>query len=175
SRAIVRSDEALMRRVLRNLLSNAVRYTTHGRIVLGCRREGNLVRIEVWDTGPGIPQSRQREIFEEFRRLNDGGESGSGLGLAIVDRIARLLGHRIGLRSWPGRGSVFSVTVPRATAVDDVQRAEPPPAPPPLLQARRIWCVDDDRQSCMAARALLERWGCEVPFAGDHHAALEAD
>jgi len=174
SRAIVRSDEALMRRVLRNLLSNAVRYTTHGRIVLGCRREGNLVRIEVWDTGPGIPQSRQREIFEEFRRLNDGGESGSGLGLAIVDRIARLLGHRIGLRSWPGRGSVFSVTVPRATAVDDVQRAEPPPAPPPLLQARRIWCVDDDRQSCMAARALLERWGCEVPFAGDHHAALEA-
>ncbi|TDK21076.1 response regulator [Luteimonas aestuarii] len=180
TRLAVRSDEALLRRVLQNLLSNAVRYTPRGRILLGCRRAGDDVRIEVWDTGPGIPRSRQREIFEEFRRLDDGGDSvGSGLGLAIVDRIARLLGHGIGLRSRIGAGSVFSVTVPRAQAVP-VQAppaatdAGPASATTSPLQGCTVWCLDDDAQSCAAARAMLERWGCNVPLAAGANAARSA-
>lgn len=177
TRLAVRSDEALLRRVLQNLLSNAVRYTTRGRILLGCRRVGDAVRIEVWDTGPGIPLARQREIFEEFRRLDDSSDdSGAGLGLAIVDRIARLLGHGIVLRSRPGHGSVFSVTLPRAAAdaviattpAHDTPIAAHEPSP---LHGRTVWCVDDDSQSCAAARALLERWGCDVLFAGGADAA----
>ncbi|MCD9031171.1 PAS-domain containing protein [Luteimonas sp. Y-2-2-4F] len=177
TRLAVRSDEALLRRILQNLLSNAVRYTASGRVLLGCRRSGDGVRIEVWDTGPGIPRNRQREIFEEFRRLHDGGDHGrgAGLGLAIVERIGRLLGHRIGLRSQPGRGSVFWVTLPRAQAPAP---APPPPAPAPaeasLLHGHAIWCVDDDARSCEAARAMLQRWGCRVPLAGGAEAALAA-
>ncbi len=177
TRLAVRSDEALLRRVLQNLLSNAVRYTTHGRILLGCRRVGDAVRIEVWDTGPGIPLARQREIFEEFKRLDDSNDdSGAGLGLAIVDRIARLLGHGIALRSRPGHGSVFSVRLPRTAANAVIAAAPAHDAPIPMhetspLHGRTIWCVDDDSQSCTAARALLERWGCDVPFAGGADAA----
>lgn len=180
TRLAVRSDEALLRRVLQNLLSNAVRYTAHGRILLGCRRIGDTVRIEVWDTGPGIPRARQREIFEEFRRLDDGDDGGgSGLGLAIVDRIARLLGHGITLQSRPGHGSVFSVTLPRADAATVVT---PSPAPEPAapaqepspLHGRTVWCVDDDAHSRAAARAMLERWGCRVPLAVGGRAAREA-
>lgn len=177
TRLAVRSDEALLRRVLQNLLSNAVRYTTRGRILLGCRRVGDTVRIEVRDTGPGIPLARQREIFEEFKRLDDSSDdSGAGLGLAIVDRIARLLGHGIGLHSRPGHGSVFSVTLPRAAADAVIATAPAHDAPIPAhepspLHGRTVWCVDDDAQSCAAARALLERWGCDVPFAGGADAA----
>ncbi|HEV7138857.1 MAG TPA: sensor histidine kinase, partial [Steroidobacteraceae bacterium] len=112
----VHSDEALLRRILQNFLANAVRYSRRGRVLMGCRRAGAMVRIEVWDTGPGIAAEHHRRIFLEFQRLDSGGESaerGAGLGLAIVERIAKRLGHRIGLRSRVGRGSVFSVEVPR--------------------------------------------------------------
>jgi hypothetical protein len=103
SRAWVRSDPQLLRRVLQNFLANAVRYTRAGRVLLGCRRADGELRIEVWDTGIGIAESDRAAIFEEFRRLDRGGQ-GLGLGLSIAERIARLLGHRIGLRSEPGRG-----------------------------------------------------------------------
>ncbi len=114
SRYTVRSDEALLRRILQNLLSNAIRYTPKGRVLIGCRRHGHQLRIEVHDQGPGIPESLQREIFEEFRRLGEGHDEdrGAGLGLAIVERLGRLLGHEIGLRSELGRGSMFWVSVP---------------------------------------------------------------
>src|SRR5690606_14371750 len=176
TRLAVHSDEALLRRILQNLLSNAVRYTARGRIVLGCRRAGDAVRIEVWDSGPGIPEARQREIFEEFRRLDDSSDdSGAGLGLAIVDRIARLLGHGIALRSRPGHGSVFSVTLPRALtdpATASIVQATAPAAPEPTpLHGHVVWCIDDDAQICAAAPALLQRWGCEVAFAGGAEAA----
>ncbi|WP_162488384.1 ATP-binding protein [Azospirillum lipoferum] len=120
--ATVSSDAQLLERILRNLVANALKYTTTGGILLGCRQcrdaeGGRHLRIEVWDTGPGIVEYNLSAIFEEFRQLDnrDRGQSrGVGLGLAIVARLARQLKHLIGVRSWPGRGSVFSVTVPLA-------------------------------------------------------------
>lgn len=113
------SDHGLLRRIVQNLLANAIRYTDEGRVLLGARRIGETVRIEVWDTGRGIPADKTQVIFEEFRRLHkesNGGTKSMGLGLAIVDRISRLLGHEIGVRSWPGKGSCFSISLPRAPA-----------------------------------------------------------
>lgn len=178
TRAVVHSDEALLRRIVQNLVSNAVRYTPHGRILLGCRRIPGGVRIEVHDQGPGIPESLQREIFEEFRRLNDGvaNDRGAGLGLAIVERIGRLLGHRIGLRSRLGVGSIFSVDVPLATgephAVDSPTAAAASDDAP--LRHCRVWCVDDDRDVCDATRRLLERWDCDVTLSAGPSEALAA-
>ncbi len=179
TKAVVVSDEALLRRILQNFLSNALRYTPRGRVLIGCRREGDQLRIEVHDQGLGIPESLQGEIFEEFRRLNDGVEQerGAGLGLAIVERIGRLLGHRIRLRSTLGQGSVFSVTVPLGQAdavVAPVVLAAPadPGDDSPLRQCR-VWSIDDDPRVCAATRALLERWGCNVELADGPQAALE--
>ncbi len=114
--AVVRSDPVLLARILRNLLHNALRYTADGRILLGARRAGDAVRIEVWDSGPGIPPGETDAIFEDFYQLGNPARDrtqGLGLGLAIVRRNAELLGHSFGVRSIPGRGSVFWVTVPR--------------------------------------------------------------
>lgn len=177
--AWVRSDPLLLRRILQNFLSNAIHYTTQGRVLLGCRRCGRSVRIEVWDTGRGIPEARQREIFEEFSRLDgarDPDDRSAGLGLSIVDRIARLLGHPVGLRSWPGRGSVFSVTVPLGEAVPATAVATEPPgecssADSPL-RGKQVWCIDDDADVREATRALLEDWGCRVVLANSGTAAL---
>ena len=176
----MRSDQALLRRILQNFLSNAIRYTRQGRITLGCRRDGGAVRIEVLDQGPGIPESHQQEIFEEFRRLDQGrsGDSGTGLGLAIVDRIGRLLGHAVGLRSQLGHGSAFWVCVPLANPAD-VEPGSPPANTVFVgqddgpLRGCVVWCVDDDSRVCEATRTLLQRWDCEVPFAGSPQAALE--
>ncbi|WP_454724139.1 hybrid sensor histidine kinase/response regulator [Delftia acidovorans] len=178
TRCVVRSDEALLRRILQNFLSNAIRYTRQGRIVIGCRRQGQQLRIEVHDQGPGIPESLQHEIFEEFRRLDEGhgDDRGAGLGLAIVERLGRLLGHEIGLRSHLGRGSVFWVCVPLGdpAAVPQIAAAthsgEAGPDAP--LQGMSAWYVEDDAQSCTAMRALLQRWGCNVPLAGGPAEAL---
>lgn len=176
TRAVVRSDAALLRRILQNFLSNALRYTVRGSVLMGLRRAGDgHLRIEVWDTGCGIAEAHRESIFEEFRRLDGGADPhdrGAGLGLAIVERIARRLDHRIGLRSWPGQGSVFSVALPRgdrqALAMPDVVAAEPATA----LQDRHIWCIDDDPRVREAARALLEAWGCEVTLVGSADDAL---
>lgn len=174
----VRSDAALLRRILQNLLSNAVRYTRQGRILLGCRRQDGHLRIEVHDQGPGIPESLQREIFEEFRRLDEGhgSDHGAGLGLAIVERIGRLLGHPIGLQSQPGRGSVFWVLVPLGdpAAIEPPRPPAAPAADEPPLRGSSSWCIDDDPRVCEASRALLQRWGCDVPFAGGPQDALSA-
>lgn len=179
TRAVVRSDEALLRRILQNFLSNAIRYTPRGRVLLGVRRTGEGVRIEVHDQGPGIPEALQAEIFEEFRRLNDGvaNDRGAGLGLAIVERIGRLLGHRIGLRSQLGRGSVFWVELPFGVAGSAL--SESPPVAADVddgspLRGRRVWCVDDDPRVCEATRALLQRWECEVGLAAGPADALAA-
>ncbi|CAO3359620.1 hypothetical protein [Azospirillum melinis] len=117
STAMVVSDPQLLERILRNLVANALKYTMSGKILMGCRRCGDCLRIEVWDTGPGIPEHSQQAIFEEFRQLDNPSQDqkrGVGLGLAIVSRLAGRLGHAVNLRSWPDRGSVFSVTVPLA-------------------------------------------------------------
>ena len=170
--AVVRSDEALLRRILLNFLSNALRYTRSGRVLLGCRRSGGCLRIEVRDSGSGIPEELQQEIFEEFRRgdhSDAAAEHGAGLGLAIVDRSARLLGHRIGVRSRPGAGSVFSVTVPLSEASDVAEPAAAEAAPDHSeLGGQRVWCIDDDSRVREASRVLLERWGLRVvTVAGD--------
>jgi len=172
--AVVRSDEALLRRILQNFLSNAIRYTRRGRILLGLRRAAGGWRIEVWDTGPGIPPEQQQAIFEEFHRY-DRSAAGAGLGLAIVERSARLLGHPIGLRSWPGRGSVFSVTVPAGQAPVPAAPAAAVSARAPPLQARRCWCVDDDAAVREGTAALLQRWGATVSlYAGAAEALQQA-
>ncbi len=180
TRAVVVSDEALLRRILQNFLSNALRYTQRGRVLLGCRREAGRLWIQVHDQGPGIPESLHREIFEEFRRLHDGQERGTGLGLAIVERIGRLLGHPIRLRSVLGSGTMFEVAVPLAQA-EDVAIAAPPPAPVVVettadspLRGRRVWAIDDDAHVSAATRALLEKWGCDVLQSDGPQPALDA-
>ncbi|MCP3098128.1 PAS-domain containing protein [Myxococcus sp. K15C18031901] len=174
SRVVVNTDEHLLRRVLRNFLSNALRYTPHGRVLLCCRREGADVRLEVRDSGPGIPEAQHAAIFEEFRRLEGAGarERGTGLGLAIVERISRLLGHRLALRSAPGRGSVFSVVVPRGDA-SRVAAPEPPPdeGQGSLLRGCHIWCLDDDPRVREATRTLLQSWECRVVVVGGEEEA----
>lgn len=179
--ATVRSDETLLRRILQNFLSNAVRYTPRGRVLLGCRRDGAHLRIEVHDQGPGIPEALQQEIFEEFRRLGDGvaHDRGAGLGLAIVERIGRLLGHRIELRSQLGRGSVFVVTVALGDAAAAAQAQAPTAVASdngddPILHGCRVWCIDDDPRVCEASSALLERWACRVELAAGPEQALAA-
>ena len=116
SSCAVRSDRRLLRRLLQNLISNAIKYTPKGRVLVGCRRDGKRVRIDVYDTGLGIPASKKKVIFKEFHRLDQGAKvaRGLGLGLSIVERIARMLGHKVDLKSTPTRGSHFSVEVPLA-------------------------------------------------------------
>jgi len=171
----VRSDPQLLRRVLQNFLANAVRYTREGRVLLGCRRRGGEVEIEVWDTGPGIRAEEQSLIFEEFRRLQRGGQ-GLGLGLSIAERIARLLGHALRLRSEPGRGTVFSIRVPKVDPVPQQRRAAPEAVeqPPSLC----VLVVDNDPGVLRGMQALLEGWGCRVlaaatPSEAEHFALHE--
>jgi PAS domain S-box-containing protein len=172
TRLAVESDPTLLRRILQNFLANAIRYGKGGKVLLGCRRRGNEVRIDVWDTGPGIPDDKREAIFEEFRRLDDaedGGPPGLGLGLAIVDRIARMLDHKIELRSWPGRGSVFSVVVPLAAR--KVVPASPAframPAARSSLVGRVVLAIDNDRTILEGMRALLEGWSAIALVATD--------
>lgn len=164
-RALVRTDIHLLARVLRNFLTNAIRYTPEGRILLGCRRRNGMLSIEVWDTGEGIAEDKKAEIFEEFKRGdNQRQDRGLGLGLAIVDKIARILGHSIRLESCPGKGSMFAIEVPFGQASERILRTEPehPLHALDRLQQARIWVLDNDRAICQAMHGLLQGWGCEV-------------
>ncbi len=164
--AAVRSDRRFLRRILQNFLSNALRYTASGSVLMGCRRRNGVVRIEVWDTGPGIPEEKQDEVFEEFRRLqvkDQRGEKGLGLGLAIVRRMGQALGHRVEVRSWPGRGSVFSVDVPRAHKVRrPVRTPSRRVRTPAALDGVLVLCVDNQPSILEGMTQLLNGWGCEV-------------
>ncbi|CAK9889305.1 Sensor histidine kinase RcsC [Pseudomonas fluorescens] len=162
----VHSDIQLLARILRNLLSNAIRYTPRGRVLLGCRRRGKALWIEVWDTGIGIAEERREEVFQAFKRgdvQRPDQDRGLGLGLAIVDKIAGILGHRLQLRSVPGKGSVFAIEVPRSRHTP--KRVAEPDLSEPLrerLDGARIWVLDNDAAICAGMRTLLEQWGCEV-------------
>jgi signal transduction histidine kinase/CheY-like chemotaxis protein len=161
----VESDRLLLLRILRNLLSNAIRYTGQGGVVVGARVEGERVWIEVSDTGRGIPEARQGEIFQEFRQLetrSPASAAGLGLGLAIVERLVQLLGHELDVQSAPGEGSRFSVAVPRARRHAAVAQAEELRTLVNPLSGRRIAVVDDDPNVLEATRELLSSWGCEV-------------
>jgi Na+/proline symporter/signal transduction histidine kinase/CheY-like chemotaxis protein len=170
----VRSDRRLLRRVLQNLVSNAIKYTPAGRVLVGCRRAGKKLRIEVIDTGLGIAANKQKIIFKEFQRLDQGARvaRGLGLGLSIVERIARILDHKLTLRSSAGRGATFTITVPvvAAAAVGKSARPAPPPALIPL-EGIVVLCIENDPQVLAGMRALLSSWGCQVLIAADLKAA----
>ncbi|MDU9029434.1 hybrid sensor histidine kinase/response regulator NahK/ErcS' [Pseudomonas mediterranea] len=163
---LVRSDMQLLARILRNLLSNAIRYTPSGRVVLGCRRQGQRVSIQVWDSGIGIAEDRLEEIFQEFKRgdvQRPDQDRGLGLGLAIVEKIAGILGHRVQVRSWPGKGSMFAIDVPlSATAPKPVPCVDMSEPMLERLRGARIWVLDNDAAICAGMRTLLEGWGCRV-------------
>jgi Na+/proline symporter/signal transduction histidine kinase len=173
----VRSDRRLLRRLLQNLVSNAIKYTPKGRVLVGCRRRRGRVRIEVWDTGLGIPRSQQRLVFEEFRRLDQGAKAarGLGLGLSIVERIARVLDHEVTLRSTVGKGSTFAVTLPTAAPLP---AAAPPPSVAPTrsapLAGLRVVAIDNEPSIIEGMRVLLSGWGCTVITAASAQDAVAA-
>ena len=161
----IRSDSVLLGRILGNLLDNALKYTGQGGVLLACRRRGDTARIEVWDSGAGIAPEDQAAIFDEFVQVGPNRRDraqGLGLGLSIVRRLATLLGHELSVRSVPGRGSVFAVTVPLAAESGDKTR------PPPLLVAAEkdgpplAVILDDDSTILTALTMLLEEWGFET-------------
>lgn len=175
---MIRSDIRLLTRILRNFVSNACRYTEHGGILLGARRRGQVLRLEVWDSGRGIAADRLESIFLEFNQLDVGraaDRKGVGLGLAIVERIARILECQVRVRSWPGRGSVFSIDVPlsRETPRPVVAPGVPSPALGDPLPGRRLLVLDNETAILDSMAALLGQWGCEVLTATDREAALE--
>jgi len=169
---VVNSDSVLLARILRNFISNAFRYTDKGKVLIGCRRQGNKVIIEVWDNGVGMSDDELAVIFQEFRRLKGSGKAfgnGLGLGLAIVDKLSTVLNHEINVSSCKGKGSVFSVTVPIGLLVI-----------PPLdtkqlvahhntgsLNGRVVWVVDNDMAICQGMATLLASWGCVISTATD--------
>ncbi|MCS2609840.1 NahK/ErcS family hybrid sensor histidine kinase/response regulator [Halomonas dongshanensis] len=169
TRAWVDSDPQMLRRIVQNFLSNAIRYTQQGRVLLGCRRQAERLVIEVWDSGPGIPESKLTEIFQEFRRLDQASrhkesEKGLGLGLSIADRMSRVLDHPIKVRSTEGVGTVFSVSVP-SVAPREVSASEAPSAAKRSsnrLTGTRIVCIDNETLILEGMSAMLGGWGCEV-------------
>ena len=173
----VRSDRRLLRRLLQNFVSNAIKYTPAGSVLVGCRRRGGKLRIDVYDTGIGIPYGKRRAVFKEFHRLDQGARvaRGVGLGLSIVERIARVLDSEVALKSVVGRGSRFSVEVPCAAAV----AASPAVAGMSRTGAGRLTgtvalCIDNDRSILDGMEKLLGGWGCRVLTAADLTEALAA-
>ncbi|WP_312442264.1 hybrid sensor histidine kinase/response regulator [Stutzerimonas kunmingensis] len=178
-RVAIKTDFRLLTRILRNFLSNACRYTDQGCVLVGARMRAGALRIEVWDTGRGIPEEELQSIFLEFNQLGIGRSakrSGVGLGLAIVDRIASMLGYQVLVRSKPGRGSVFSIDVPLAEAMPR-ERIAAPAVVPQLgdpLPGRRLLVIDNEESILLSMAALLEQWGCTVVTATDEQSALTA-
>ena len=165
----VRSDPTLLARIVRNLLANAVRYTERGRVTIGCRRRGEQVSIEVWDTGPGIPAEKFAEVFQEFAQLGNperDRRKGLGLGLAIVERLAKLLGHGLELHSTSGKGSVFAVTVARGRHEDHAILDPVAEITARFdLTGRLALVVQSDLAGREDLKELLTNWRCEVLLA----------
>ncbi|MBF9001256.1 hybrid sensor histidine kinase/response regulator [Vibrio nitrifigilis] len=160
------SDQKLLRRVVQNFLTNAFRYCSHGKVLLGVRHKAEKVVIEVWDNGVGIEQEKQQEIFEEFNRGSQvRSDQGLGLGLAISKGIAQVLHHDIAMRSWVGKGSVFSVTMDKAQAPEPIAFTPETNESVHNVEYLRVLCVDNESAILDGMRELLERWGCEVKTA----------
>ncbi|KAF0111066.1 MAG: periplasmic sensor hybrid histidine kinase, partial [Rhodospirillaceae bacterium] len=180
---VVRSDSVLLERMVRNLLANALRYTVHGGVLIGCRRRGKTIRLEIWDTGLGIPEDQRQVIFREFYQINRAGRSaGVGLGLAIVDRTARLLGHRILVTSRLGRGSMFAIEMDATGEIpaqgEDTSAVTPVRAlsgtGARCLDGRKIVVLDDDPRIRDGVSLLLKGWGCDVVTAASADEAIAA-
>jgi PAS domain S-box-containing protein len=166
-REVVRSDRSMLRRILQNYLSNGLRYTQRGGVLVGCRRRGGELDIAVYDTGPGIGLDQRQGMYAEFCRLDHDspwGEKGLGLGLSICDRLAKLMQHPLSFASHPGRGSMFGVRVTReidARRARSVDRHAPTPDPG-NLQGLLVLCVDNDGAILDGMEALLGQWGVRV-------------
>jgi signal transduction histidine kinase/CheY-like chemotaxis protein len=160
-----RSDPVLLERIVLNLVANAVRYTNRGGVVIGCRRRGADVRIEIWDSGIGIPADKRRDIFQEFYQIGNpqrDRDHGLGLGLAIVERLARLLGHPVEVRSQPDKGSMFAIGVPRARVPYPVERRAVPRLSRDEIRGAFVLLIDDDMLARQAMQGLIASWGCHV-------------
>ena len=176
TRRTVRSDPSMLRRILQNLLANALRYTSHGGVLVGVRRRGENALVQVCDTGPGIPEDGREAIFQEFQRAHSDipGQTGFGLGLAIVRRFAQVLGHPVSLSSRVGRGSTFSVLIPLSDALPP-----PPVAAAPMrvytnrIAGAKILLIENEPAVSEAMILLLERWGCDVAVAISGAEAVE--
>jgi two-component system CheB/CheR fusion protein len=172
----VHSDPTLLEQMIRNLISNALKYTSRGKILLGCRIHGDKLRIEVWDTGPGIPEGQLQAVFEEFRQLDNPARErsrGLGLGLSIVQRLADLLDHPIDVRSQLGKGSVFSIEVPRAGVERRASSRVPTEIPAPRIEGKSILVIEDDPAIREMLQLLFEMEGYRVAVAVDGKKALE--
>jgi CheY-like chemotaxis protein len=174
----VRSDPILLERILLNLVSNAVRHTQRGKVVVGCRRRGATLQIEVWDSGPGIPAEQRANIFSEFVRLAPSEAErghGLGLGLAIVQRLCELLGHELALVSRVDKGSRFSVRVPFGFAVLPTQQPSTNVAGIiPSFDGQLVLVIDDDALVLDSTSRLLSGWGCSVITSASVAEALAA-
>lgn len=173
------SDPTLLHQILSNLIANAVRYTERGRILVGCRPRGGQVEIQVWDTGIGIAADQLDKIFEEFYQVGNSArdnEMGLGLGLAIVRRSARMLEVPVDVKSNLGRGSLFSITLPRAVATAVPLEEQPSPLAAVRQRRKTVLVVDDDPEVREAVGILLSTWGHDVvPVATLEHALQAAD
>ena len=172
----VHTDFRLLSRILRNFISNAIRYTERGGVLVGCRRRGSDLWIEVWDTGRGIDRAHFRQIFQEFNQLDigrPGQRRGVGLGLAIVERISRLLKVEVQVRSRLGCGSVFSVRVPLARQPLAAQQRNSLGAHLAVpLQGRRLLVIDNEQMVLQSMQGLLQQWGADVLTAADLEQAV---
>lgn len=169
----VTSDLRYLRRCVQNLVANAIQYTEAGRVLVGVRQRGETLRLEVWDTGIGISADDQKRIFDEFTRVRGGGGGGVGLGLSIVERACRHLGHRVGLRSAPGVGSVFSIDLPRAApSTSDQGSAGLLEAAEDQVLDRIVLVVENDPELLFATVQKLESWGASVLGAGSTDEAV---
>ena len=166
SSLVVETDRNLLRRLVQNLVSNAIKYTRAGKIIVGVRRRGDLAEIQVLDSGIGIEADKLNSVFQEFRRLDDGirEAEGLGLGLSIVDRIARVLRVEIRMRSEKGKGTTASVLLPVSSAEEPrvVRRIRPQQAPQIALSGLQVIAIDNDPRILDGMRLLLEGWGCRV-------------
>jgi signal transduction histidine kinase len=184
TRLVVDSDPALLERMVRNLVANAVRYTRAGGGVIGARRRGERVRIEIVDSGVGIAAEHRERIFEEFYQVRPGGSTrtgrGMGLGLAIVRRFADLLGHEVELASRPGRGSRFTIVAPRVTDLRVPSMHDAAPRHPAAglvagsLAGTTVAVIDDDPAAVEGMRALFATWGAVVAGGADAYDTLNA-
>jgi two-component system, sensor histidine kinase len=178
SEAVVRSDPLMLRRILQNLLSNALRYTRRGGVLLGCRKRGDMLRIQIIDTGPGVPTERREAIFEEFQRdaATSAEHGGFGLGLSIVRRLALALDHPIDLASRVGHGSSFEINTPIGStrAIVPVEHSTSAAPANYGLDSARVLMVENEPSGAQAMKSLLERWGCRVMIAASGDEALRA-
>ena len=172
----VSSDVQMLRRVLQNLVSNAIRYTAEGSVTVTAQAAGGRVTVAVTDTGPGIAAHEQRVVFEEFRRLDATRKiPGHGLGLAIVRRSCAKLGHGVTLESVPGRGSTFAITLPIAEAHEAATTPPGPRRSKPAQGGGAILVIDNDETILAGMRALLENWGhAAITAVGPDHPDVRA-